>query len=81
MAVYVDPTELGDIALVLAQRGYVNIPRAAKALGIHPQTLHTYVKKGWVRSFQVGARKCISFDEIKRYKEEGNYDPSKEYQH
>ena len=74
---YIDPEVLGRIAEVFAQRGYASVPNTAKALDIHPQTLHAYIKAGWVRTICVGKRLCITFDEFKRYKEEGNWDPSK----
>lgn len=74
---YVDPEELGRIVTALAQRGYTSVPNAAKLLSVHPNTLREWIDKGYVRAIQVGCRKCITFDEIERYKTEGNYDPVK----
>jgi len=73
----IDPEELGRIAVVLQQRGYVSIPKAALLINKHPQTAHDLVRKGHIRHIMVGKRKCITWDEIKRFKDEGNWDPSK----
>ena len=81
----IDPEELGRIAVVIQQRGYVSIPKAAKLLGdrlgskqgLHPQTVHKLVKLGLLRHIRVGHRKCITWNEIQRYNEEGNWDPNK----
>lgn len=69
----VDPEELGRIVTVLAQKGYVNAPAAAKVIGVHRQTLDAMFERGEVRWFFVGKRKCVTFDELKRIREEGNY--------
>lgn len=74
----IDPEELGRIAVVLHQRGYTSIPKAALLLDMHPQTAHTLIKQGQLRHIVVGKRKCVTWDEIKRFKEEGNWDPSRD---
>ena len=76
---YVDPEELGRIASVMVQRGYVSIPNAAKLLpgSPHAATVRIWVDKGYLRHIVVGSRKVITYDEIERYKQDGNYDPKR----
>lgn len=70
---YVDPEQLGEIVQTLVSSGYVNIPKAAKLLGKHPQTLHLMIDRGHIRAIKVGKRWHLTWDELKRYREQGNY--------
>lgn len=71
--IYVDPEELGRVAVILTQKNYCTIPRAAVAIGVCTATCRTYVKKGYLRSFWIGGRRMIALEEIQRFREEGNY--------
>jgi len=56
--------DVGEALYILAQRGYVSIPKAALILRIHKYTLASMIEKGLVSTISVGARQALSRQEI-----------------
>lgn len=68
-----DMDALSKAAMIAARKGWVNVPQAAVMLGLHPQTVHLYITRGWIQARMFGKRRGIFLSEIDRYKREGNY--------
>lgn len=76
-----DYERIGRVVEEVATRRWCTIPQAAAILKIHPQTVRLYVKKGWLMTFQMGARPVIGLDELARFQRQGNREPDPDYQY
>lgn len=74
----VDPEVLARTVAILTEVGYCSPLAAAPLLGLHWQTVNTYIKQGKIRSVTKGNRNYITQEEIERFNREGNYVPKPE---
>jgi len=69
----VDPEELGRLIQLAATRGWLSIRQAAQFFPQHYLTVRGWVLKGHMRSVSIGSRQVITWEEIERFKKEGNW--------
>lgn len=59
--------ELAGAALkILANKGYLNVPRLADLLEVHKYTVREYIDKGLIQAFTITDRYYVDEEEINR---------------